>query len=238
MIPTKNEEKLLPRLLGSIRNQSLQDVEIIVADAESTDRTREIAAAFGVRIVEGGMPGPGRNRGAAVATADTIVFFDADVFLPRSTFLENLLAEMQRREADIATCRVYAAEGKLVDHVMHGAYNVFTIATERILPHAPGFCLFVRREVHERIKGFDEDVVFAEDHEYVRRAVKRGYRFAILRDSIIHVSVRRLEKEGRATLAAKYIYGECAMLAYGPFKHRMPFSYEFDHRPKKETESN
>lgn len=230
VIPAKNEEILLPKLLFSIRQQTLRDVEIIVADAFSTDRTREIAASFGARIVEGGMPGPGRNRGAAVANADAIVFFDADVFLPHPTFLENALSEMDARLADIATCLVRAADGTHVDTVMHSAYNAYTLATERVLPHAPGFCLFARRGMHVAIRGFDEEVVFAEDHEYVRRAVKHGYRFAILRDSVIHVSVRRLEKEGRAVLAAKYIYGELAMLTRGPFKHRMPFAYDFDHR--------
>jgi len=67
LIPTKNEEAALPKTLEALKAQSLQPFEIIVADAGSTDRTREIAAAYGARVIEGGMPGPGRNAAAKVA---------------------------------------------------------------------------------------------------------------------------------------------------------------------------
>ena len=55
MIPTKNEADELPTLLRSIRRQTTQPREIIVADANSTDGTREIARQFGARVVEGGL---------------------------------------------------------------------------------------------------------------------------------------------------------------------------------------
>ncbi|NBS41768.1 glycosyltransferase family 2 protein, partial [bacterium] len=94
VIPTKNEEADLPILLESIKKQTLQPKEVIVADANSTDRTREIAAAYGARVVEGGMPGPGRNRGAEAAKTDLILFLDADVELRDSEFLEKSVGEM------------------------------------------------------------------------------------------------------------------------------------------------
>ena len=47
IIPTYNEEEYLPVLLDSIKKQSYTDYEIIVADANSTDRTREIAEEYG-----------------------------------------------------------------------------------------------------------------------------------------------------------------------------------------------
>jgi glycosyltransferase involved in cell wall biosynthesis len=235
VIPTKNEETLLPKLLSSIREQSFTDYEIIVADAGSTDETRRLAASFGARVVEGGMPGPGRNRGAEQATGELILFFDADVILPSKHFLRDVVEEMQRKAFDVATCRVRAHEGKIIDHAMHEAYNVYTLATEKVLPHAPGFCLFARRQAHNGISGFDEEVVFAEDHDYVRRAKKAGFRFGVLRKTRIDVSIRRLEKEGRMGLTVKYVFGELYMLTRGPFK-RMPFRYEFEHRDPESTE--
>ena len=53
IIPTYNEEEYLPNLLESIEKQSFTDYEIIIADANSTDRTREIAEEHGCTIVEG-----------------------------------------------------------------------------------------------------------------------------------------------------------------------------------------
>lgn len=234
VIPTKNEEKNLPRLLATIRAQSFQDYEIIVADAHSDDRTRELAASFGARVVEGAMPGPGRNRGAEAATGDVIAFFDADVILPNEKFLQECLEEMDTRKLDMTTCRVEAHRGTMLDQAMHGAYNAYTIATENVLPHAPGFCLFANRAAHEAIRGFDEEVVFAEDMDYVRRGKNAGFQFGILRKHKIPVSIRRLDKEGRTKLAIKYMFTEFYMLTKGPFKNRTPFKYEMGNFKEKE----
>lgn len=225
VIPVKNEEEHLPRLLQTIVDQTFKDVEIIVADAESTDRTVAIAESFGARVVEGGMPGPGRNKGALHATGDVIAFFDADVQLPNATFLEACLAEMNEKGLDVATCKVRPISVSHIDHALHEAYNAYAIAMEQLRPHAPGFCIFVRRHAHTGIKGFDEDVVFAEDHDYVQRAAKAGHRFGVLRSHPIAVSIRRLEKDGRISIALKYLYGELRMMVKGPIKE-LPFDYE------------
>ncbi|MCC7357421.1 glycosyltransferase [Candidatus Uhrbacteria bacterium] len=225
VIPTKNEEKNLPSLLHSIKAQTLSDVEIIVADAHSTDQTRQIAESLGAKIIDGGMPGYGRNQGARYATGDIIIFFDADVYLPTNKFLEDCIAEMERKHLDIATCRVKPMSRKPIDKIGHEVYNAYVLMTEKIRPHAPGFCIFVRHEVHNKIGGFDETVVFAEDMEYVQRAEKNGARFGLLRSHPIAVSVRRLEKDGRLAIAFKYIYGEFHMITKGSFKE-IPFEYE------------
>jgi hypothetical protein len=74
--------------------------------------------------------------------------------------------------------------------------------------------------------------VFAEDHDYVQRAQKSGFKFGLLRSHPIAVSVRRLEKDGRFALALKYIFGEVRMLTTGPIKD-LPFEYEMGGEEKK-----
>lgn len=224
VIPTKNEEKHLPDLLDSLQQQTFKDFEIIVADAGSSDRTREIAADYRARVVAGGLPGPGRNRGAEQAQGELFFFFDADVQLPSTRFLEECLDELERKKLDIATCRVKPLSRKPIDRALHEAYNAYVVATEKIRPHAPGFCILVRARAHQAIRGFDEDVVFAEDHDYVQRAAKHGYVFGLLRAHPIAVSVRRLEQDGRLSISLKYLYSELHMLTKGSFKE-MPFVY-------------
>ncbi|MFH1621245.1 MAG: glycosyltransferase [Patescibacteria group bacterium] len=218
VIPTKNEEKVLPKLLDSIKGQTFSDYEIIVADAFSTDKTTDIAESFGARVIQGGMPGPGRNRGAEAASGELVFFFDADVQLPSIRFLDVCLGEMQRKKFDVATCKVKPLSRKPIDRALHEAYNAFAVTTEKIRPHAPGFCILVRREAHRGINGFDEEVVLGEDHDYVQRASKMGFKFGLLRSYPIAVSVRRLEKDGRLALALKYVYAEMYMLAKGSIK--------------------
>jgi glycosyltransferase involved in cell wall biosynthesis len=233
IIPTKNEEKHLPVLLEDIEAQTFKDYEVIVADAFSTDKTREIAAAHGAHVVDGGLPGPGRNRGAAQAKGDIFIFFDADVQLPSHRYIEDCIAEMDRKKLDIATCKVKPLSRNPLDKALHEVYNTYVIMTSKLRPHAPGFCIFVRKDTHLLIDGFDEKVVFAEDHDYVIRAEKKGFRFGFLRSHPIAVSVRRLEKDGRLAIAMKYLYSEFHLIAKGSFKE-MPFDYEMGGDEKKE----
>lgn len=230
VIPTKNEEETLPRLLESIRRQTLQPKEIIVSDAGSTDRTRDIAASYGARVVEGGLPGPGRNRGAESASTELILFLDADVELLDRQFLEHSVGEMLERKLDIATCDVVALSGGRIDRALHAAYNLYVRAWGGVFAHAPGFCLFVRRSLNEAIGGFDEGVLFCEDHDYAQRASRVGT-FGILRSSRIPVSTRRLDRDGRVNIAMKYILAELHLATLGPIRHNR-FRYSFGHRSK------
>ncbi len=97
IIPAKNEEKYLPRLLESIKKQTTQPYEIIVADAGSTDRTVEVAKKYGAKVIKGGIPQVGRNNGAKQAKTDIIVFLDADVILPDSNVLKALCNFMAQK---------------------------------------------------------------------------------------------------------------------------------------------
>ena len=103
IIPTKNEEHYLPLLLNSIKRQKYSGpMELIVADAGSTDKTVAIAKKFGAKVVKGGHPGVGRNAGAKVAKGELFLFLDADVVLPPG-FLKRNLAEFKRRESKTAS---------------------------------------------------------------------------------------------------------------------------------------
>jgi glycosyltransferase involved in cell wall biosynthesis len=226
IIPTKNEEAFLPRLLKSLQAQTRRPDEVIIADAGSTDRTCEIARSFGARVVEGGLPGVGRNKGAEAAKGDMLVFFDADVQLVEQDFIERSLEQMQERGLDIATCDVEPLSDSHLDKVLHKAYNRYVRVCGSKLPHAAGFCIFVKADLHADIQGFDEDVKFCEDHDYARRAAKEG-NFGVL-DKRIPVSVRRLNRDGRLNIAVKFALAELHLITLGPIRHNK-FDYQFGH---------
>lgn len=230
VIPTKNEEEYLPKLLASLRKQTLQPHEIIVADAWSTDKTRQIAEAFGASVVDGGMPGPGRNRGAVVANGDVLLFLDADVELQDATFLQKALEEFSARQLDFATCDILPLTNSRLDRLFHRFYNAYTRAMANVRPHAPGFCIFARRTKHEQIHGFDETVLFCEDQDYVVRGKAIGT-FGILRSVTVPVSVRRFERDGRLQIAVKYALAEVYIFFIGPIRSNI-FNYTFGYKRK------
>ncbi|MBI4435432.1 glycosyltransferase [Candidatus Uhrbacteria bacterium] len=227
VIPTKNEEGYLPALLDSIKRQTIQPSEVIVADAQSTDRTREIARSYGAKVIEGGLISFGRNAGAKEAKTDFILFLDADVELRDPEFLEKAVGEMLERRIDLATCDVFPLSDQFIDHFLHKAYNTYVRAWGALYPHAPGFCMLVRRRLHEKIVGFDERVTFCEDHDYARRAVEHGT-FGFLRSTKIPVSIRRLDRDGRMKIAIKYMLAELHLALLGPIRHDK-FRYTFGH---------
>jgi glycosyltransferase involved in cell wall biosynthesis len=233
VIPTKNEELHLPKLLASIRLQTVQPHEIIVADAKSTDRTREIAASYGAIVIDGGMPSVGRNIGARCATGELILFLDADVELRDPTFLEKSIAEFKERGLGLATCDVFPLSDAYIDHFMHKAYNKYARAWGSLFPHAPGFCMLVKRDSHNKLGGFDESVVFCEDHDYARRFKKVG-RFGFLRSTKIPVSIRRLDRDGRMNIAIKYLLAELHIAFVGPIRTNK-FNYTFGHSKANKT---
>jgi glycosyltransferase involved in cell wall biosynthesis len=225
IVPAKNEAKILPFLFDSLDAQDFRDFEVIVADAASTDATGEVVRARGGRTVPGGMPGPGRNLGAAAAKGDIFLFLDADVVLSSPTFLSDALSEFERRKLDVASAAVKPLSERLSDKLLHGAYNAYAKAMERVKPHGTGACILSRRSAHETLKGFDESVPFAEDQDYLQRAKKAGLHFALLRSHPISVSVRRLDRDGRLRIALRFMYAGVRTIARGSFK-KMPFRYD------------
>lgn len=225
VIPTYNEENFLPRLLRSIKKQVYRNKEVIVADAKSSDRTREIAESFGAKVIAGGKVATGRNNGAEKSKGEIILFLDADVVLPTPSFLSRTIAEFQKRKLSIATCLPYPLSEKKIDHAFHRVYNAYTKMLEALMPHTPGFCIMVKKAVHDKVGGFDEDVKLAEDHDYAQRAVKFG-KFGLLRSEKIPVSIRRFERDGRLKIALKYFFCELHMLTMGSVKNNI-FNYQF-----------
>lgn len=224
VVPTLNEAERLPVLLELLAGQTHPPDAIVVADAGSTDATREIASTAGAIVVQGGKPARGRNAGAAVAATDLLLFLDADDE-PQDDWIELALAEFDARKLAVAAGQVEPLERDAANILACEVVNLYLQLMQYIAPHAPGFCILIRRDLHEQIGGFDETVVLAEDHEYVQRAAGLG-KFRVLRSAPMRTSMRRIEKEGLVTLAFKYLYSELYVVTGRPIRE-IPFEYEF-----------
>jgi glycosyltransferase involved in cell wall biosynthesis len=226
IIPALNEEKNIPSLLESIKIQDFDDYEVIVADAHSKDRTREIAVEYGCQVVDGGLPAAGRNAGARAAVGEILFFLDADVVLPPG-FIRNVYSEMQDRYIDLATCEIRPLSDLQLDRVIHCMINLAVILNLWVDPKAFGFCIFVTKRLFERVNGFDETIYVAEDNDFVKRAsVYRNLRYLL--SAYIMVSVRRFEKEGRFAYMKKGIKLNLYRAFKGEIHNDKVVEYEFD----------
>ena len=194
IIPARNEEHYLPRLLESLRTQTFKDFETIVADCHSQDRTKAIARKFGCKITRGGLPAEGRANGAKAAGGDYLFFIDADCEL-YDDFLEKTLNEFKRRNLGVAACLIVPLEKSVIGSSLFFLYNAFVVVVQRIAPHAAGCAILCTKGVYRSCGGFRPSIKMYEEHDFVMRARKHG-KFRVLYSRRMRTSLRRFKRDG------------------------------------------
>lgn len=227
IIPAYNEEKFLPKLLGCIQNQTYKDYEVIVADADSKDKTKQIAKKLGCKVVKGGLPAAGRNNGAKAAKGDIFLFLDADIQISQN-FLKNSLKDIGERNLDVAGCYIKPLSSSVLDGIFFAIFNFWTFCTQFFYPNASGGGIFCKKQLHKKINGFDETIKLSEDMDYVKRCGKLG-KFRILKGTMAYVSMRRFEKEGRLKVGLKLFLSALYRLFFGEIRSDV-FKYNLRYR--------
>ncbi|GAA1513566.1 hypothetical protein BJ978_002001 [Agromyces terreus] len=107
IVPTRDVEDWISETLWSILNQTLAELEVIVVDDGSTDRTREIVSAFAeadsrVRLVPNTARGgaAARNLGVALAAGEYLAFADGDDIVPADAYA-RLVAQARSTGAEM-----------------------------------------------------------------------------------------------------------------------------------------
>lgn len=226
VIPCLNEEKFLPQLLQSIKDSDFKDYEIIVSDANSSDRTIEEAKKFTNKIVKDkkGSPARQRNLGANLAKGSVILFLDADTSLAKG-FLEKIYQEFLKRNLGVAGFYLKFKSNKFFHKIIEVILNKVFFLGQFTVPATVGSGIIIKRDIHKKIQGFDESVFIGEDHDYIKRAKKYG-KYRVIKSRRLLYSVRRLEKEGGLRVLWKWIRGTIYFLFKGPIRKKI-VPYDF-----------
>ena len=110
IIPMYNSKDYIERCINSIRRQTLEDIEIIVVDDESTDGSYELCAKMAeedarVNVIRQKNSGPGlaRNTGLAQAKGEFVAFVDSDDTIAPEMY-ETLYNAVTEAQADACLC--------------------------------------------------------------------------------------------------------------------------------------
>jgi glycosyltransferase involved in cell wall biosynthesis len=217
VIPAYNEEAYLPACLESILAQTRDlgdQVEIIVVNNASTDRTREVALDYpGVRVVDEQRKGLtfARQAGFAGSTGELIANVDSDARLTPG-WVAQVLREFEGRP------KLVTLSGPLVYYDLTPSQRVsvqvfyaaafLVYALNRYVLRAgsmvQGGNFVLRRAALEQIGGFNTAIAFyGEDTDIARRMNAVGeVKFTF--DLKMLSSARRLKHEGMLTIAWRY----------------------------------
>jgi glycosyltransferase involved in cell wall biosynthesis len=202
VIPAHNEEALLPRLLDTVDvararySSGAGAIEVVVADNASTDRTAEIAAARGCRVVPvvKRAIAAARNGGAAHAMSPILAFVDADMQIHPETF--NAI------ECALADGRIVGgATGVTLERWSLGvAASYAMIVPIVLLTGMDTGVVFCRRRDFIEIGGYDERRRVAEDVAFLwalkRLGWSRRQRLTRLRSVKAIASTRKFDRHG------------------------------------------
>ena len=201
IIPTYNSERFFGRCLKSIKEQSYPNIEVIVVDNYSMDRTREIAESCGVgdRVVlcKAGRS-RARNVGASLAKGEFIFSVDSDMELTPNVVSE-CVAKVEENDFDAvvipefsvgdgfwAKCKALEKQCYVGDDLMEAAR-------------------FFERSVFEAVGGYDLGLEFGEDWDINQRIGKREFRIGRIGAFIKHNEGKLRLRE---TIIKKCYYGK------------------------------
>ncbi|MDE0394088.1 MAG: glycosyltransferase [Gammaproteobacteria bacterium] len=202
IVPAFNEEAYLGPTLDSVRaaadhlcTRSDADVQIIVVDNGSEDRTASVARSGGAVVVHEPVRSiaRARNAGARHAIGEVLVFVDADVTVPR-TLLHTVHGTMRDSACVGGGVDVdYRPRRLLVRLYLHGWRLV-----GRLTGMVQGATQFCRRDIFEQAGGYDERAWMGEDVDFywtLKRLAKREHHTVrFLRSPRVQPSCRRFEK--------------------------------------------
>lgn len=211
IVPIYNVEKFLPLSLDSLRDQTVEDIEIICVNDGSTDRSKEIADLYAqaddrIRVIDkknGGVCSA-RNVGIKAATGTYLCFVDPDdLILPETC--ELILNAFRETEADVvtfgATCypdfcyNGWIEEMSTTRDIAYDGFSPDILFKEHSHPFA---CrTSVKRSLLEEAGIlFDEDVTFGEDMVFQFALYPRAKRVTFLKDKLY---LYRISREGSFT---------------------------------------
>ncbi len=198
VIGTKNEEKNITALLDSIVAQTYKEIEIIVVDNFSTDKTQEIAKRYSQNVFSiGPERSTQRNVGVEKSSGKYVLVLDADMQLD-PTVVEDCV-KLFNSKTDVKAI--------IIPELSYGqGYWATCKALERNcylddmgVIYAPRFYF---RDVFLEVGGFNKDMISGEDWDLRNKIVAKGYKLGRIETFIHHNEGRR----GLLEILKKKIY--------------------------------
>ena len=185
VIPVFNGEKYIAEAINSVLHQTYSDIEVIVVDDGSADKSPDIVKSFKkVNYIYQNNAGPSsaRNTGMAASHGEYIAFLDCDDIYAENKIAEQVSVLEQHKDVDVVYNDCIVADKNLnqINTLRsEGIYEndkdfLCMLLFRQIIPIPPSIML--RRRCFEEGCLYNEGYKHAEDYEYIIRLAQR-YKF-------------------------------------------------------------
>jgi len=192
IVPVRNGEQTIEPLLQSLLrlDYDRNELEIVVVDGNSTDRTRDIVRKYPVKLVIERKEGlnAARNAGIRNSEGEIIAFTDCDCIVPND-WVRKIVENFKDPRV---SCVGGSAKGRDNDFISQYADNsiiplmpFFKTREEldmiKLFLHHPAGCnMAFRRKSFKEVGCFDESIRYGfDDVEFVERVCKAGYKMVL-----------------------------------------------------------
>jgi 2-desacetyl-2-hydroxyethyl bacteriochlorophyllide A dehydrogenase len=179
LIRTFNEEKHLPHLLEGLREQSYKDIEVVVVDSGSLDRTRELASKGATKLVciksEDFTFGYSLNVGIRESVGRYVAIASAHTTPANAEWLRELVEPLREEQTAMVYGRQLGGENSKFSEIQDMRR---TFGVRRMILEPPNFFAnnansALRRDLWE-IHPFEEGLPGLEDIEWAKYWMERG----------------------------------------------------------------
>lgn len=213
-----NSVRTLEQTIRSVLDQNYEELEYIIIDGGSTDGTLDIIRKYSENITRWiSEPDYGiydaMDKGLKVCTGEVVAFLNSDDWY-NTNVLKRVNSYFEKNDVDIVSGKTYTAYAEYIKENMFARENDENIYFSVIYPHP---ALFVKKELFEKVGGYDTTFKIAADTDWIMRAYSEGAKilkvddyFTYFRDGgLSSRNVYESQKEQyRAALNCAQMYGK------------------------------
>lgn len=208
IIPAYNEEKYIGKTLSKlkeIKEKEYENLEIIVVENGSTDRTYEIAKqyadadnSFKTIHLDNASAAIAINFGAKNATGEILILMDADTY-PLEGAVSEIARKFEKGNGEVVSvCTYVKTRSSFINNFLFALSSELAYFSSKInIPLFYTICVAYRKDTFEQLDGLKENFVTAYDLDLSQRASKLG-KCVFARKANVFTSPRRIEKGGTA----------------------------------------
>jgi glycosyltransferase involved in cell wall biosynthesis len=207
IIPCKNEEAYIGKLLDSLVLQNLTQIyEIIIADAGSTDSTLSIIENYkdklhNLRVIDGGLPSVGRNLGAKAAKGSILLFIDADAYFKDNSIIKKSFRKFRKKKLELLGCLLNIERNFFVRLIYFFCNGVIRIS-KLDKPFVVGTYFMISKDKFFEVGGFDEELMHCEDYFLSKEITPKNFKVI---NKYVYTDDRRFKKMGYINMVTYFI---------------------------------